>query len=207
MKLYKNTLIISIIVFLFCVLLSFAFGLTYIAQYKITQIITDYLIGIACSVIVVIITTFLQFKYEQKRTLIHILSDMHLFFWGFLLVAYSLDPDEETPSKVWDYNYDKIYEVANKIISDLSNIEWFSKRKTKLAMKLQVSIMQVVLDITKFDSDKKDRLVNVFDTSSLEEIKDYTIQLIEDDKKEIERFNKDYQKIQDTLKELDTKNH
>ena len=115
LKLYKNTLITSIIVFFICVILSFIFGLTCVAELKIVQIITDYLIGIACSVVVVIITTFLQFKYEQKKLLNSVLSDIQFLLFYYLLVVYSLSPDEETPVKLWEHYYDEIYNGVRKI--------------------------------------------------------------------------------------------
>lgn len=92
MKLYKNTLIISIVILVICVLLSVVFNFTCLSEIGFISFISDYMIGTACSIIVVIVTTFLQFKYEQRKTLNSILSDIQFFFFHYLLVVMSLDP-------------------------------------------------------------------------------------------------------------------
>lgn len=208
MKLYKKTLIISIIVFLFCVLLSFVFGLTCIANYKIIQIITDYLIGIACSVIVVIITTFLQFKFEQRKILNSILADIHFFFFHCLLIAMSLDPNEETSSNFWEYYYDEIYKEAKKLSSELLDIEWFSKKKSRITSDLLIAVMQVSIDMVKFSDNKKDCLQSIVYSTSLKIIRDQSIKLVSSDDNKVKEIDKDYQEIQYELKKLSLiKNH
>ena len=120
MKLYKNTIIISIIVFFVCVFLSVIFAFTCISEFQIIKFINDYMIGIACSIIVVIITTFLQFKYEQRKALQTTLSDIRFLLFQFLLVTLSLDSEDDAPDDLWEHHYDEIYNGIRKISSELS---------------------------------------------------------------------------------------
>ena len=128
MKLYKNTLIISAIVFVFLIFLSCIFEFTCISDLKVISFLNNYFIGAACSIVVVIITTFIQFKYEQRKALKSVLSDVQFFFFHYLLVIMALDPNEKTTDKQWEYYYGEVYNSVRKISSELSNIEWFSKK-------------------------------------------------------------------------------
>lgn len=205
MKLYKNTLITSIIVFFICVILSFIFGLTCVAEFKIVQIITDYLIGIACSVVVVIITTFLQFKYEQKKLVNSVLSETQFLLFYYLLVVCSLYPDEETPKKTWEHYYDEIYDAVKKISLEISNIEWFSCKKSKAINKIQQSVLQLMIDIAKSSAnDKKDGLVNSIDIDCFKNIKDNVLLVANEDEYMVKEIIRNYDRIQEELKALES---
>lgn len=205
MKLYKNTLIISVVVFCICVLLSLLFEFTCISEIKIVSILSDYMIGIACSIIVVIITTYLQFKYEQKKLINSVLSETQFLFFYYLLVVYSLHPDEETPNKLWDHYYDKIYNAVQKISLEISNIEWFSCKKSKALNKVQQSVLQLMVDIAKSSAnDKKDGLVNSIDIDCFKNIKDNVLLIANADEYTVKEIVKNYEKIQEELKALES---
>lgn len=203
MKLYKNTLKISVVVFVLCVLLSIIFEFTCIANIQLIQFVNDYLIGIACSIIVVIITTFLQFKYEQKKALKSLLSEIQFFFFHIHLVELSLYPEEETPNKLWEYYYDKIYDSAKKISKDVSSIEWFSKKKIKVMDDLQQSVLEAMIDIVKFtDKKNKSSILCILDKLWLKKIKDNAILLTDSDEYVAKEITKNYDKVQCELKNL-----
>ena len=164
MKLYKNTLIISIVILVICVLLSVVFNFTCLSEIVFISFISDYMIGTACSIIVVIVTTFLQFKYEQRKTLNSILSDIQFFFFHYLLVVMSHDPREKTSDKLWEYYYDETYKGIRKISTDLSSIEWFSKKKIKTTANLHQAVLQMMYDIVKFTDRKNKKSIKLKDT-------------------------------------------
>ena len=204
MKLYKNTLITSIIVFFICVILSFIFGLTCVAELKIVQIITDYLIGIACSVVVVIITTFLQFKYEQKKLLNSVLSDIQFLLFYYLLVVYSLSPDEETPAKMWEHYYDEIYNGVRKISLDILNIEWFSCKKSKTTKKVNKAILQLMISLVKCTNTEKDKLISSIDIDCFKIIKDNVLLIANADEYAVQEIVRNYEEIQKELKRIES---
>lgn len=203
MKLYKNTLIISIIVFCVCIALSIVFEFTCISKFQVVSFLSDYMIGIACSIIVVIITTFLQFKYEQRKLLNSILSDVQFFFFDYLLIVISLDPSEETPDKLWEYYYDKIYNGIRNISSQLLNIEWLTKKKTITAGNLEKAVLHVMMDIAKCSGKtKKDGLISVLDQTWLNEIKDNSLALAESNQYAVKQITNNYDRLHEKLKEL-----
>lgn len=203
MKLYKNTLIISIIVFCVCIALSIVFEFTCISKFQVVSFLSDYMIGIACSIIVVIITTFLQFKYEQRKLLNSILSDVQFFFFDYLLIVISLDPSEETPDKLWEYYYDKIYNGIRNISSQLLNIEWLTKKKTITAGNLEKAVLHVMMDIAKCSGKtKKDSLISVLDQTWLNEIKDNSLALAESNQYAVKQITNNYDRLHEKLKEL-----
>lgn len=202
-KLYKNTLIISIIVFCVCIALSIVFEFTCISKFQVVSLLSDYMIGIACSIIVVIITTFLQFKYEQRKLLNSILSDVQFFFFDYLLIVISLDPSEETPDKLWEYYYDKIYNGIRNISSQLLNIEWLTKKKTITAGNLEKAVLHVMMDIAKCSGKtKKDSLISVLDQTWLNEIKDNSLALAESNQYAVKQITNNYDRLHKKLKEL-----
>lgn len=202
-KLYKNTLIISIIVFCVCIALSIVFEFTCISKFQVVSFLSDYMIGIACSIIVVIITTFLQFKYEQRKLLNSILSDVQFFFFDYLLIVISLDPSEETPDKLWEYYYDKIYNGIRNISSQLLNIEWLTKKKTITAGNLEKAVLHVMMDIAKCSGKtKKDGLISVLDQTWLNEIKDNSLALAESNQYAVKQITNNYDRLHEKLKEL-----
>ena len=203
MKLYKNTLIISIVILIICVLLSVVFNFTCLSEIGFISFISDYMIGTACSIIVVIVTTFLQFKYEQRKTLNSILSDIQFFFFHYLLVVMSLDPKEKTSDKLWEYYYDETYKGIRKISTDLSSIEWFSKKKIKTTSNLHQAVLQMMYDIVKFtDRKNKKSMLSVIDTPHLKEIKDNAILLASANEYAAKEIVRNFERVQDELKEL-----
>ena len=208
LKLYKNTLKISVIVFCACVLLSIVFQFTFSSQLKIVPFLSDYAVGIACSIIVVIVTTLLQFKYEQKKLLNSILSDIHFFLLDYLLIVMSLDPSEETPNKLWEYYYDRVCEEMKSVSPKLSDIEWLRRNKTKIVENLQKSILCVRVEFAKsLDNTKKDNLLYVLDTTLLKEIKDNALLLAEFNEYYAKEITKNYEKIQEELNKLKYQNN
>lgn len=131
MKLYKNTLIISIVVFVVCVLLSLVFEFTCLSKFNIISFLSDYIIGIACSIVVVIITTFLQFEYEQRKILHSILSDVQFLFFDYLLIVLSLDPAEKNLIKYGNTIMKKCIMEQEKFHHSYQTLNGFPKRKQK----------------------------------------------------------------------------
>lgn len=198
MKLYRNTLIISIIVFCVCIALSIVFEFTCISKFQVVSFLSDYMIGIACSIIVVIITTFLQFKYEQRKLLNSILSDVHFFFFHYWLIAVSIDPNEKTPDKLWEHYYDEVCDDLKKISSQLSTIQWFSKSKSKIADNLQKAVLHIRIRISEH-ANKKETLIRILHEPSFKEVKDNAMLLTNAEEYTAKEIVKNYEEIQHIL--------
>ena len=67
MKVYKITLYVSLIVFSILTVLSVA--LNFWNENEWIAFVVNWCVGIACSIVVVIITTLIQFKVEQKKAI------------------------------------------------------------------------------------------------------------------------------------------
>ena len=165
------------------------------------------MIGIACSIIVVIITTFLQFKHEQKKLLNSILQDVQFFLFRYVLIAISLNPDEQTSSKSWKYYYDEVYEETKKISLKLSDVEWFSKKNFKIAFNLRKAVLNIMVDLAKPSvENKKKALMDTLQSSWLKEINDNALLLANFNEYVAKEIKKNYKKIELELKNYSTKN-
>lgn len=206
MKLYKKTLKYSIVLLLVCVFLSFVFEFSCLSKLNLASFLLDYMIGVACSIIVVVVTTYLQFKYEQEKTLKSILSNIQFFFFDYLLIVLSLDPDEETPDKLWEYYYDETYNGIKKISSELSNLEWFSKAKSKTSGELQVAVLSIMTDMVKASGRRnREGLSQIIDNPMLRVVKNKAILLADSHEYYKEEIIKNYEQIQEELDNLKTK--
>ena len=206
MKLYKKTLKYSIVLLLVCVFLSFVFEFSCLSKFNLASFLLDYTIGVACSIIVVVVTTYLQFKYEQEKTLKSILSNIQFFFFDYLLIVLSLDPDEETPDKLWEYYYDETYNGIKKISSELSNLEWFSKAKSKTSGELQIAVLSIMTDMVKASGrSNREGLSQIIDNPMLRVVKNKAILLADSHEYYKEEIIKNYEEIQKELDELKTK--
>ena len=146
----------------------------------------------------VIITTFIQFKYEQRKALKSVLSDVQFFFFHYLLVIMALDPNERTSDKQWEYYYSEVYNGVRKISSELSNIEWFSKKAKTTTGNLQEAVLNVMINIAK-KTDKSNRILRTVNTSWLEKIKNNAIVLVNGEEYYAKEIAENYEKIQREL--------
>ncbi len=201
MKLYKSTLIISIFVLIICVLLSFYFEFCT----KRTQLISfsiNYLVGIACSIVVVIITTYLQFKFEQRKILSSLLSELRFLFFHLLMAAMSLNSDEAVPETLWKYHYDEVYAGIKKTSSEISQIEWIWFPKKNETKKLHTTIIKLLMDMVKSsDKSEKDCLLCLIENPALREAKESALSLSKNHVHYTENIECDFNKIQEELKQ------
>lgn len=208
MKLYKNTLIISIIVFLVCIALSVVFEFTCISKFEPVSFLSDYMIGIACSIIVVIITTYVQFKFEQRKALNSILTNIQFFFFRYLLVVISLDPEERAPAKLWEHYYDSLQEDIKKITYGLNEIEWFSKKKEKTMTELHRGFIKLLIAMSKALDTQRERAVKeIVGDPILEKIKDNALSLTSDNDRVGKEISENYAKAESYLDKLRKNGH
>ena len=204
MKLYKKTLIVCSIIFLCCTLLSTLFLLPCFSRLEIIIFLRDYMVGVACSIIVVLVTTYLQFRFEQSKTLASVLSGLRFFFFDYLCIAMALDPNEQIPKKLWNYYYEKMEKQVKELTTELLRIEWFSKKKTKLAMEIQKQFLTLRIDLSRTQKREKDEILKeIVGASLIEEIKNSSLLLAQDDVYTHirEEIIKDYEKAEKCLSE------
>ena len=132
MKVYKVTLIVSSITF--AVLTVAAICFHFLFDGDNAAFLVNWLVGIACSIVVVIMTTFIQFRVEQRKA---IAKTEEAVFWLLFTLHYWL---ETITSDYWeDLNEQERNEKIVACIKDLneslkaieiecSNIEFFRKR-------------------------------------------------------------------------------
>ena len=203
MKLYKKTLIISIIVFFVCIVLSVAFEFSCISKFQLVSFLSDYMIGTACSIIVVIITTYVQFKFEQRKALNSILTNIQFFYFRYLLVVISLDPEEQAPAKLWEHYYDLLQEDIKKITCGLNEIEWFSKKKENTTTELYKGFLRLLIAMSKALATQRECAVKkIVGDPILEKIKDNALSLASDNDQVGKEISENYAKAESCLDEL-----
>ena len=203
MKLYKKTLKLCACFFGGCLILSILFEFTCLRKIKLFLFAKDYMIGIACSIIVVLITTYLQFKFEQRKTLNSILTNIQFFYFRYLLVVMSLDSKEQTPAKLWEHYYDSLQEDIKKITRELNEIEWFSKNKEMTISKIYRGFLSVLIDMSKALDTQKERAVKeIIGKPILKDIKENALALTNNNERVRQEISENYEKAEACLKEL-----
>ena len=194
MKIYKITLWISIIIFATLFILS---SILYIwNDVEIVSFIINWCVGIACSILIVVITTLIQFKVEQKRIIKEIGSNVrNLLFYNDLRgdiftenIEISKENEEfiKTQEQKW---FDGIDESIRKVANNCFEIEFFFKSKKML--KLHKRCFQLRIELVKQISKKEiyNQLQSgllIFAQATLE------FDITEYDKTEIEKYIKKF---------------
>ena len=203
MRLYKKTILICTGIFAVCLILSVVFKFSCLGKFELFLFLKDYMLGIACSLIVVFITTYVQFKFEQRKILNSILSNIQFFFFRYLLVVISLDPSEHTSSKLWEHYYDTMEEDIRKITNGLSDIEWFSKKKSKVITELHKCYLHLLIEMSKaLDNQKEDAVKRIVGDPMLKKIKDNALLLAIDNEREGKEIVENFEKAQKYLNNL-----
>lgn len=201
MKLYKKTLVISYIIFFIVLAISVVIELLNL-NLRWLDFFKNYSTGIACSIIVVIVTTYLQFKHEREKKLNEISSKIGMFFFKYIILIISLYPEEQTTKVEHKRYYDEFHNITYEIIKELFEITWFSKRKNKLAYDLQTDFMRLYLDMSiDLDKPKKFAIESIANSSLIDNILEKTLLFVKNEY-EKEKILKDAQKAKSYLNEL-----
>ena len=166
------------------------------------------MIGITCSIIVVLITTYVQFKYEQKKSLNSMLTNIQHFYFQYLLVVMSLDPEEHVPDKLWEHYYDSLLEDIKNIMRGLNEIEWFSKKKEKTTTELYKGFINLWITMNKaLDIERECSVKEIVADPALKDIKVNAMLLAVDNSRVGEEIEKNYNEAEAYLEELREKGH
>lgn len=147
MKVYKITLYTSLIVFSILTVLSVV--LNFWNDNVWFSFINDWCVGIACSVIVVVITTFIQFKTEQKKSINELASAVRMMLFQNLLGgdAFGKDAKKEMSARqidslrqIWKKELEESAENISKICFGL---EFFFKKKEMFLIRKNSLFIQV----------------------------------------------------------------
>lgn len=141
MKVYKITLYVSLMVFVILTILSVV--LNFWNDNEWIAFIVNWCVGIACSIVVVIITTFIQFKVEQKKAIDELATTVRSMLFRnqlkgaiFVTSPYSdFSHLSEQQISVFEKSWlDGINEDIKKIQQQFGNIEFFFAKKKCLAI-------------------------------------------------------------------------
>ena len=156
MKVYKITLYVSLIVFSILTVLSVA--LNFWNEKEWIAFVVNWCVGIACSIVVVIITTLIQFKVEQNKAIIKLVSIaraliFHNELFGSIFVSGVVrNADTVTYIDKIENNWrNSLKEDMEKASAVLMELEFFFKNPTLLKM-LKLSN---AFKISQFDKSEK----------------------------------------------------
>lgn len=190
MKVYKITLYVSLIVFAILTVLSVV--LNFWNHNEWIGFIVNWCVGIACSIVVVIITTLIQFKVEQKKAIDQLATTVRVMLFQnqlkgtiFISSPYSdishLSEQQLTAfEKSW---LDGINESIKNIQQEFGNIEFFfGKRKSLYILKGINSVRIALIQGTKISdkySESQEKIYNLAKAIKALDFKGYSRDEIE----------------------------
>ena len=143
MKVFKRTLIISVIIFFLLAIISILLNFFNSSDRYWISFFINWSVGIGCSTVVVIVTTLIQYRIEQDR-LINKCADclrglfFHNSFFGSLFNDDCIRNDytANVLDKI-ENNWRKSIETDNeKLIEYLNQLEFISKSNQKVLLEL-----------------------------------------------------------------------
>lgn len=185
MKVYKITLYISLI--LFVVLTVISVVLNFWNDNEWLVFIINWCVGIACSLVVVIITTFIQFKVEQRKAIDQLATSVRVMLFQnqlkgtiFMSSPYSdISHLSEKQIAVFEKNWlDGINENIKNVQQEFGNIEFFfGKRKSLAILKginsVRIALMQGTKICDKY-SESQEKIYNLAKAISSLDFKGYS---------------------------------
>ena len=152
MDVYKITLKISSFIFFLLTFLSIILNVWNDCEW--IAFIINWCVGIACSIVVVIITTFIQFRIEQRKAIKALASEIRLLLFRYEIGGYAFNEDtsadEMSPKQRASFErlwFDEVDQSVKKIQKNCLELEFFFKRNNQpLLIKHSISIL---LELTK----------------------------------------------------------
>lgn len=202
LKLYKRTIIVSIWIFIILLTISVVLKI-FIPGNDTISFIQNYIIGITCSILVVIITTFLQYKSEYERVMSEFTSILRQLILN-LLVALSYqekDADEWLCKEI----VDKIKEDCDKLNQLNKSFCCFNKKLYQKYVELVKIIYKLYIPIlSNSDDSNYEMLKEKIDYPTYIELAQKSYEFIDDDvnKKMIDELIEDAQQTLDKKKQF-----
>jgi len=140
LRLYKNTIICSALALGICIAVSILCERFTIPH---SGLIQNFSIGTTCSLLVVVITTVLQYRYEHDRGLSNYYSLFRRLCFHLSLVCEDLSDSEIDTMRKWLDNDIRAFEKSNKVLT------WFSLRKKRQQAKVNHEFSYIFLAFEK----------------------------------------------------------
>lgn len=158
-KLYKRTIVVSIllslIIMIYSVLAEFILKPILPSFFQFTENIS---IGIACSLLVVVITTYFQFKDEQNKLIDKCISDITLLIFDFLIIDIELKDD----SIDYKNSHDRFMNHLSVAKRSCESILWFSPFKKRIMSNILKHISSIASNyLTNINKNYRDQLLTM----------------------------------------------
>lgn len=161
MRVYKKTLIVSIVVCFILAVLSVI--LNFWSDFKWISFVVNWCVGIACSIVVVIITTYIQYKAEKYKITIEMATAILAWLSKFYSLKDLLDKSNEniamTESEKWQKiisnSVDEYTETTYKCLSLSCEYVSFSKKSSEANNNLNYAFAMVHKLCTSAEYDEK----------------------------------------------------
>ena len=143
MKVFKTTLIISVIIFFLLAIISIFLNFFNSSDRYWISFFINWSVGIGCSTVVVIVTTLIQYKIEQDRLLNKCADCLRVLFFHNSFFGSTFNDDcirNDYTANVLDKienNWRKSIETDNeKLMEYLNQLEFISKSNQKVLLEL-----------------------------------------------------------------------
>lgn len=162
MKVYKITFYISLAIFLFFAILSVIFNFEINNGWS--SFVVNWCVGIACSAVIVVVTTTIQFKVEQKKAInkLVLIAESLIFYnqlYGRILVSdVPRNADTNKELNIIESNWrDSLEDDMKKARSVLMDLEFFAKKQALLKM-IKLSNLFVIAQFDKSENDYENEM-------------------------------------------------
>lgn len=176
LKLYIKTIIVCVVGTLLSVIIS-----VYLesSTSQIGPLLQNYAVGLACSLVVVILTTLLQYLHEINRLTNEIMFNIKWIFLCRFLFVLSLCSNEERGVKLF---YDEMDKEISEATDKISQIDFFSKRKNHIYMELSKRLLSLRAEELKYINSPKEIIIEkIILCDEFSEIKKLVFSLTKDD--------------------------
>ena len=142
--LYKRTIIASSVIAIVSVLGAISCEMIAFSHHVLFQ---NFMVGIACSLLVVIITTILQYNHEHRRVFSDYAASLRKLILHLTLVYPDLEDmhEEDTYSKLY-HEFDQSFE---SLVNWDKQLDWFSIDKKRKQEKIRALYVIMWIDFTK----------------------------------------------------------
>lgn len=194
LKLYRKTLIacvitaiVTFVIAIACKIIG-AFWLTGVLDF-----IANFMIGICCSSLVVILTTHLQINAEHSRLNSNFSSCIRRLSFSFSLSEIEPDTDEVVSERYYTHAMAELRKSLDEVSTACSELYFFNKQKDALLLSIRRSVIKCKINVAIEEASTQKDLLDTFIFKNKNEIINLLndallLGLSEYDKEEVEKY-------------------
>ena len=194
LKLYRKTLIACVITAIVTFVIAIACKI--IGVFWLTGVfdfIANFMIGICCSSLVVILTTHLQINAEYSRLNSNFSSCIRRLSFRFSLSEIEPDTDEVLPEQYYAHIMSELNKSLDEVSIACAELCFFNKKKDDLLLSVRRAVIKCKINVALEEAATQKDLLDTFILKNKNEIVSLlndalVLGLAEHDKEEVEKY-------------------